>query len=165
MGRLVRLVDEHGPKPTQINHRVDGKTSLSFHVDGYGDRFVHVEDSSESDDFLVTCRNFRNAKAVVVVGELFAADVVWTELSRLGEERRGSVPAPPASPAGDPSESPTPASVLESFAHVAGVFLEDWHSARLTAQEVCETLWAAARSRKIVRVVGADKPAEAGKNS
>ena len=162
MSRLVRLLDEYGPRPTQINHLADGKTSLRFHVDDYDDRFVYVEDSSGSDDFLVTCRDFRNAKAVVVVGELSAADAVRTERARLGGERR--VPAPPAPPAGDPSEPPTPASVLESFAHVAGVFLEDWHAARLAAQEVCETLWAAARSRKIVRVVGVDQPSEVSKN-
>ena len=35
-------------------------------------------------------------------------------------------------------ESRAHAEVMESFARVAGVFLEDWHAGRLTAQEVCE---------------------------
>ena len=35
----------------------------------------------------------------------------------------------------------------ESFAHVACVFLQDWRAHRLTAEEVCDTLWAAAVAR------------------
>ena len=35
----------------------------------------------------------------------------------------------------------------ESFAHVACVFLADWKAGRLTAEEVCDTLWAAAVAR------------------
>ena len=35
----------------------------------------------------------------------------------------------------------------ESFAHVACVFLQDWCAGRLTAEEVCNTLWAAAVAR------------------
>ena len=53
--------------------------------------------------------------------------------------------------------APGSPSLLESFARTAGVFLEDWHSARLTAQEVCETLWDAAKSRKIVRLAVGDR--------
>lgn len=49
-----------------------------------------------------------------------------------------------------PQPRSIPSTPLESFANVAGAFLEDWHAGRLLAQEVCETLWAAAECRKIV---------------
>ena len=83
----------------------------------------------------------------------------------LGESREaGLAPAPPAPPAGAESgESRAPAAVLASFAHTAGVFLEDWHSGRLLAQEVCETLWAAAKARKIVRLVETPRSSEVSK--
>lgn len=52
---------------------------------------------------------------------------------------------------GLPQPKDIPATPLESFACTATVFLQDWHAGRLTAQEVCETLWAAAEARHIVR--------------
>lgn len=132
---------------------MDGKTLLCFRVDDHADRYVRVEDSVESDDFVVTCRNFREVRAVVA-GNVDVADAVMTGLAHLGEaSKAGPAPVHPAPPTSTESGEPrAPAAVMESFAHTAGVFLEDWHSARLTAQEVCETLWAAAKARKIVRL-------------
>ena len=42
----------------------------------------------------------------------------------------------------------------ESFAHVACVFLQDWRAHRLTAEEVCNTLWAAAVARGLNKEQG-----------
>ena len=166
MEKLLELLDEHGPKPARVAHRVDGKTSLRFHVDDHDDRYVFVEDSTESDDFVVTCRNFREVRAVVAGDAHDVVTMVRTELSRLGESSRtGRAPVPPSLPIGDAPDDPrAPAEVLVSFAHTSGVFLEDWHSGRLLAQEVCETLWAAAKARNIVRLVGVTRPNRESKN-
>lgn len=149
---LLEIVNERGPEPATETHRVDGKIVLRFHVDDHDDRYVAVEDSAESDDFLVTCRDSRDVRSVVVVGARDVLALVRTEISRLGEVSRGRL------------ETQGVSSVsLESFAHTAGVFLEDWHASRLTAQEVCETLWTAAKIRKIVRVVRESRLSEASK--
>ena len=42
----------------------------------------------------------------------------------------------------------------ESFAHVACVFLQDWRAGRLTGDEVCDTLWAAAVARGLNKEQG-----------
>ena len=42
----------------------------------------------------------------------------------------------------------------ESFAHTACAFLADWKAGRLTAQEVCSTLWAAAVARGLNKEPG-----------
>ena len=54
-----------------------------------------------------------------------------------------------SAPLADDSDPVAPE--LESFAHTACAFLEDWRAGRLTPQQVCDTLWAAAEARKIVR--------------
>ena len=42
----------------------------------------------------------------------------------------------------------------ESFAHTACAFLADWKAGRLTAEEVCSTLWAAAEARGLNKETG-----------
>ena len=167
--KLLGLLADRHVVPYKTSHRLDGTTSLYFCVDDRADRYVRAEDSVESDDFVVTCRNFREVKVVVAGDVLEVVDVVMTglahlyEASKAGWSRAGSSrPAPPASD--ESGGTRVPSAVLELFAHTSGVFLEDWHSGRLLAQEVCETLWAAAKARNIVRLVGVTRPNGESKN-
>ena len=65
----------------------------------------------------------------------------WSRADLHTTHSKNGVPALPAVA----TETP-----LESFAHTACAFLEGWREGRLTPQEVCDTLWAAALARKIV---------------
>lgn len=161
---LDLLVDCH-VVPYKTSHRLDGTTFLCFRVDDHADRYVHVEDSVESDDFVVTCRNFREVRVVVAGDALDVVTLVRAELARLSEASKTGRPSSPLTPeaGAEPDEPRAPAEVLASFAHVASVFLEDWHSGQLLAQEVCETLWNAAKTRKIVRLMEAKRLGEVSK--
>jgi hypothetical protein len=50
-----------------------------------------------------------------------------------------------------PEKITTEVSPKANFACVVLVFLEDWQAGRLTADEVCDTLTAAAVTRKLLR--------------
>ena len=70
----------------------------------------------------------------------------WSSRSGLSQTHgKNGIPALPVVDA-DPVDAE-----LASFAYTACAFLEDWRAGRLTPQQVCDTLWAAAEARKIVR--------------
>lgn len=84
VNKLLKCLARNFLKPTRVVYREDGKTSVRFHVDDHDDRYVDVEDSKESDDFVVTCRNFRDVRSVVV-GHVLVVKTLRTELAQLGE--------------------------------------------------------------------------------
>jgi len=76
---VLNMLLEAGCRPAQVTDCDDGTSSLRFRVDEHLDRYVDVSDSAESDDMLVTCRNFRHARTSVAGSN---GDVL--ELVRLG---------------------------------------------------------------------------------
>ena len=90
-----------------------------------------------------------NGKAAQLVAELNANWLAMTpeEKERARELSRGTTVELMKSIADQAAQNIGRMRVGESFAHVACVFLQDWRAHRLTAEEVCDTLWAAAVAR------------------
>lgn len=85
MEKLLGLLVKQGLRPNRESHRVGGRTSLRFYVDDHDDRYVDVEDSAESGDFVVVVRNLRDVESGVVGSPHDTVVMVRAELARLGE--------------------------------------------------------------------------------
>ena len=88
--RLMKLLDDHGPEPAKVTLCANKKVALRFYVDAHLDRYVDLEDSAESDDFVVVVRNFRDVESGVVGDVIEAVTMVRAELARLGKLRETS---------------------------------------------------------------------------
>jgi len=85
--KLYLLLDIGHMRPAYIRHLADSRTAFVWLVDNDYDRYVRVEDSACSQDFLILVRNGREAKALVLgtVDEVVAQ--VAVELDVLSKSR------------------------------------------------------------------------------
>jgi len=64
--KLYLLLEKRNMRPARTHHLVDGRTAFVWYVDNDDDRYVRVEDSACSQDFLILVRNGREVTAHVL---------------------------------------------------------------------------------------------------
>jgi hypothetical protein len=64
--KLCQRLKAHHLYPARTHHLAGGRTSYHWFVDNHDDRYVEVQDSSESQDFLIVVRDGSEVNAGVV---------------------------------------------------------------------------------------------------